>query len=114
VILDGPAVVVPAEMAGAVSAILDRWLTVERPAQPELLRLASELRWLAAQVADRGRGVDAELLVWVDVAEASRRLGVPDRTLRRRAARAQIPARRAEDGRRWLIGMAKLSNERSG
>jgi hypothetical protein len=105
VIVDGPAVVVPADLAGAVSGALDRWLRLERPADPELLRLAAELRHVANQMADGGRSLDGDELAWLAVTQAASCLGVPARTLRRRAAAAQIPARRGADGRTWQVGI---------
>ena len=113
-ILDsGPAVIVPGELAAVVVRALREWLRRERVADPELSRLLAELDYVAAQMADGGRSIDGAAYDWLTVTQAAHRLDVATRTLRRRAADGQIPARRGADGRTWQIAVT-TSNEPAG
>jgi hypothetical protein len=64
-----------------------------RGSSPELERLIGELEEMSARTSDAVRSLDRGL-DWVPTSLAASRLGVSDRTVRRRARARAVPAKR--------------------
>jgi hypothetical protein len=110
VILDG--VRIEPELAGLVARLLGEGLRrgarVPGAREAGVRRLIAECEADAARsAADSSRGLDMDSVRWVPLPRVALMLGIPERTLRARAAAGTtaMPVRR--EGRRWLIGMTR-------
>lgn len=106
-IVTGPAVVVPAALAGHVAAALADHVARTRVADPALSRLLEELGALdavAGRMADPvadGNEPCSPAAGWLTITEAVTVYGRPARTLRHQAAAGLVLARK--DHHRWLV-----------